>query len=105
VLAETKGPAVIYASKRLIRKYPNLLVLLAGLWMATSPVAFVFYVEDHVMTSGVRPAGLDAFLYFVHSLRYGEITAIAIFFLGCGITLAAIFRMIRPWIWRWIVPR
>jgi hypothetical protein len=87
---------MIHACKWLVKKCPNVLVLFAGLWIAALPVSFVFYVEDHLMASGIRPTGIDAVLYDLHSIRHGEAVAVTIFFLGIGLSLAAIFRMIRP---------
>jgi hypothetical protein len=84
---------------RLMRKYPNVLLLLAGLWIAALPVGFAFYVEDHILSTNAFPQGLDAALYDIHRLPYAEGVAIAIFFLGCGTSLAAICCMIKPWVY------
>jgi hypothetical protein len=96
---------MIAAVKWLVRKCPNVLVLLAGLWLAATPWVFVSYVEDHIMAWGSPPTGFDAVLYYFHEWRYGEVVTAVIFFLGCGIVLTALIKMAGPHIRQWTRPK
>jgi hypothetical protein len=89
---------MIGACKWLIRKCPNALIVLAGLWIAISPGIFLSYVEDRIIDANVIPEGLDALLYRVYSTRYVDEATTAIFFLGMGTACAGIAMMLRPWI-------
>lgn len=89
---------------RLIRKHPNVVVLLLGIWIAAVPIAFVHYVEDCVWASGMPPTGLDAILCDLHDFGYGQAVAVAVFFLGMGTSVTAIGFMVRPWVRPWLRP-
>ena len=86
---------MIYLSKWLIRKYPNVLLVLAGISIAAIPISWGLCVEAHVLALHVQPTGLDAFLYDLRNLRYIERAAVGAILLGLGISLTGMFRMIR----------
>lgn len=90
---------------RLIRTYPNVVVLFFGLWLAVAPFSFVYYVEDCVWATGLTPTGFDAVLCYMHNYRYGQTVGISVFFLGVGTSMTAIGFMLRPWVRPWLRPK
>ena len=86
---------MFYASKWLVRKYPNLLVLVAGICLWLSPGVIGTYIEDHIVNGDKELGWFEEFIYWNHHVL--EVPIEIAFFLGIGITLAAIWRMTRRW--------
>ena len=87
-----------------LRRHPNLLVLLAGIWLAAAPVTLEMFVQARIYATGEINTKVDEIAYRIYSLRYMPEIAAVIFFIGCGIALAALVRMLGPRIGRWARP-
>ena len=81
---------MIYATGRLIRRFPRLTMLLSGLWITVSPWLF-FLLMRQMRSRDLLPAGIETFLNEI-----GDLPSIIIFFFGIGLVAASIgWMMIR----------
>jgi hypothetical protein len=98
--------AMIRAVQWVLKKSPNVLQVLAGLWIASVPLAFVWHsgaVEVHARKTGIPPTGIDAVIRKIHfiSIRFEEpvgATLLFVLFLGIGIAITGAIRMV-PWLY------
>jgi len=83
------------ACKWLFKKCPNVIVLVAGLWIASLPPTFADYVVGN-NTPRIY-SRFEAFLIYIQRLPITFTVECVIFFAGCGIAIAGLAMIVRPW--------
>jgi hypothetical protein len=84
------------ACKWLFKKCPNVIVLVAGLWIASLPPTFADYVVGIQHRRRIY-GRFEAFLIYIHRLPLTDAVECVIFVAGCGIAIAGLAMMVRPW--------
>jgi hypothetical protein len=82
------------ACKWLFKKCPNVIVLVAGPWIASLPHTFYYYAEKNTPRILSR---FDVFLIYIHDLPLADTLACVIFFAGAGIAIPGLAMIVRPW--------
>jgi hypothetical protein len=88
---------MIYACKRFVERYPNVSILLIGLWLVAAPAAFGVRFRELTARNDTL-SGLDAWLeqfVFSHKDHVAIVFATMLIF-GTALIGFAIWRMVRP---------
>jgi len=87
---------MIYAGKRFLERYPNVVILLIGLWLVVAPAVFGVHLRN-LQERNDSLSGTDAFLeqfMFDHKDSAAFVFAMMLI-LGIGLIGFAVGRMVR----------
>src|SRR5258708_3492514 len=91
---------MFYAYKWLVRKHPEVLVMLLGVWIASVPLS-LFWCVLNFDWKNVRGTALDRLLRDIYNLPHAQQVATVIWFIGWGVALVGLFMgAYRAWIAR-----
>ncbi len=88
---------MIYAFKRFVGRYPNLAILLIGLWFVVAPIALGVYFRNLTARNDSLsgPESLLEDLLFSHKDHAATVSLTMLIF-GMGLIGFATWRMVRP---------